>query len=203
MSAAESNIRDYAILRFLADTGCRVGGVAGLQLEYLGLEPGAGGFYRATVWEKSRGGKMKSRTVYYDYDTVQALNAYLLEHRPAVDTDYVFISIQPGQPNPLGEGGIYQMIRRYAKDLDIKGRWNPHAWRHTFAHGMLENGADLSLVSQLMGHTGIKVTSDIYGRRADRVLATHHSAHSWLKASKNKESRSVGMAQGRKQIRKW
>jgi integrase/recombinase XerD len=72
------------------------------------------------------------------------------------------------------------MIERYAKALKIKGKWNPHAWRHAFAHGILDNGGDLKILSQLMGHGGIQVTADAYGYRVDKILADHHAQYSWL-----------------------
>jgi site-specific recombinase XerD len=188
MNAARGNLRDFAILRFLADTGCRVCGAAGLKLGNVQLKPDKRGRYRATVHEKGHGGKKKVRRVYFKRPTAAAITEYL-KVRPEIDADQVsekdvdrvWITQQPGLPKrPLQEEGIYRMIERYAKDLGVKGKWNPHAWRHAFAHGILDNGGDLKMLSQLMGHSGIQVTADFYGYRADTVLAEHHAQYSWL-----------------------
>lgn len=186
MAAARGNPRDYAILRFLAETGCRVGGIGrskdgrgGLKLRNLHLAPDEKGRYRALVFEKGRGGQRKARYVYFGEKTVKALLAYLQE-RPDTGSEYVFLSQQRGRPNPLGPGGIHRMIRRYARPLGIEGNWNPHAWRHAFAHGAIKRGLDISIVSQLMGHSSIQVTVEHYGIWADDDLAEFHAAGSWL-----------------------
>jgi site-specific recombinase XerD len=188
INAARGNLRNFAILRFLADTGCRACGVAGLRLRDIKLEPDKVGRYRATVYEKGRGGKKKVRRVYFKPLTAIAIAEYL-KVRPEIDADLVpeddvdriWVKQQSGRPKlPLQEEGIYRMIERYAKALKIKGKWNPHAWRHAFAHGILDNGGDLKILSQLMGHGGIQVTADAYGYRVDKILADHHAQYSWL-----------------------
>lgn len=186
-AADGGNARDYAILRFLADTGCRVGGIGvnakkrgGLRLRDLHLEPDDKGRYRALVREKGRGGQRKARFVYFGAQTAQALAAYL-EVRPETDSDRVFLGQRVGRPGePLGSAGIHRMIQRYARGLGIEGHWNPHAWRHAFAHGALKRGLDISIVSQLLGHSGIQVTVESYGIWADEELADFHSEGSWL-----------------------
>jgi len=180
IKSARDHVRDYAILCFLADTGSRVGGVATLTLDRLNLEPDKHGRHRAIVKEKGRGGECKFRTVYFNGETARALSAYLRE-RPNVDTDRVFLTQQIGrEPRALKREGIYRMIERYAKCLGITGRWNPHAWRHRYAQGLIDHGVDISEVSQLMGHSSIAVTADIYGPRADQKLAAAHARGSWL-----------------------
>ena len=182
LEAARTSARDYALLRFLADTGCRVSGVVNLTLGCLHLKDDNGRGRYATVREKGRGGELKTRTVYLSAVTAQALRAYLDQRPESEDSSRVFLSQRPGASGqPLGKSGVYQMLARYARDLQIEGPWNPHAWRHAFAHGLLDNGADLSLVAQLMGHEDVRTTAEAYGQRADRVLADHHRSHSWLR----------------------
>jgi integrase/recombinase XerD len=184
IDAARDNARDHAILRFLADTGCRAEGIVELSLPDLHLDkPDSRGQCWAVVREKCKGGQFKARVVYFDTDTTQALRRYL-DERPDVESDRVFLGKQRGRPyKPLEYSGVYQMIERYARRLGINGRWNPHAWRHRFAHGILDAGGDLALLSQLMGHSGIKVTAESYSTRPNRVLAEHHARYSWLSKS--------------------
>lgn len=187
LDAAAGNARDFAILRFLADTGCRVGGIGvdtkgrgGLRLQDLDLVPDEKGRYRALVREKGRGGQRKARFVYFGAQTAQALAAYL-DVRPEAASDRVFLGQRHGRPgDPLGSAGIHRMIQRYARKLGIEGVWNPHAWRHAFAHGALRKGLDISIVSQILGHSGIGVTVESYGIWADEDLADFHAVGSWL-----------------------
>jgi len=160
LEAARSSRRDYAIVLFLADTGCRLAGITGLRIQDLDLERS-----EATVWEKGAGGNGKSRIVYFGERTAEALRRYL-EIRPKTDSDRVWI----GTRGPLGKWGIYHVLRRLAEKARIEGRWNPHAFRHGWAKAALEAGADLGTVSQVLGHSDIVVTHRHYGRWTDGEL---------------------------------
>lgn len=170
LDASKDDARDYAILCFLADTGCRVGGLVSLTLGDLDLRNG-----RAIVREKGRNGSKRTRTVYMKPRTVSAVREYL-KVRPSADNDRVFI----GARGPLSEGGVYGMLKRLARRCGAKGRWNPHAFRHGFARAAVENGADLTHVSQLLGHRDIGVTARFYARWADDELKRKHREVSWL-----------------------
>jgi integrase/recombinase XerD len=169
-----ADVRDRAIVCFLACTGCRVGGLCDLRLSdlELGHDPP-----RAMVREKGRGGK-KSRLVFCGPQTVEALWAWLsvCSDQIAGDEDHVFL----GQRGPLTEAGVYQVLRRLAKKAGIRGRFNPHAFRHAFARGALENGADLGTVSQLLGHSSVTVTNEFYGRWTQDELGRRHSEFGWF-----------------------
>lgn len=169
LEVAASNPRNYAIVCFLADTGCRVGGAAHLLCEDLDLDRG-----RATVREKGRGGSHNARIVYMKPRTVQVIRDYL-----AVRSGKHERLFQGGQGN-LTEGGFNQLLKRLAKKAGITGRCNPHAFRHGFARGALNNGADLATLSELLGHSSVMVTAKFYARWADEELAKKHHAVSWL-----------------------
>jgi len=126
------------------------------------------------VREKGKGGKGKARTVYMSPRTVQALKAYLRE-RPDCDSDHVFV----GTRGPLTESGIYLVLKRLALKAHVHGRYNPHAFRHGWARGALENGADLGSVADLMGNT-MQVTQRYYARWDDDELQRKHREVSWL-----------------------
>ncbi|MCZ7568790.1 MAG: tyrosine-type recombinase/integrase [Ardenticatenaceae bacterium] len=174
-AARESGPREYAIVLFLADTGCRAGGLVSLTLSSLDLPRGV-----ATVKEKGRGGG-KRRRVHLLKATVEALRAWLNE-RPAFKTDRVFL----GRKGPLTPSGLYQILERLAQRAGIEGRFNPHAFRHGFARGLLENGADLGTVSQLLGHSSIEVTHDFYARWKPSELAERHKRFNWLNGAEEK-----------------
>jgi site-specific recombinase XerD len=170
LAVAHDDPRDYAIVCFLADTGCRVGGLVGLLLADLNFETG-----RAVVREKGCGGERKSRTVYMKACTVEALRAYLRAH-PCEAEARVF----QGQRGPLTTSGVYQLFKRLAHKAKITGRHNPHAFRHGFARGALQNGADIGTVAQLLGHSDVSITVRFYSRWSDEELKAKHATVSWL-----------------------
>ena len=166
------------MLRFLADSGCRLAGVAGLRLDALDLERGA-----ALVVEKGE----KGRRVWFGAETSWALARWLVE-RPVCASGGVFVTlVRPYRG--IAPEGVYRVLQRWAGRAGVLGRWNPHAWRHRFAHGLLDAGADLGAVSQLLGHSSVVVTVEFYGQRSDSRLAEIHAARSWLRAREGVRAR--------------
>lgn len=163
--AQDSSVRDLAIVYFLADTGCRVGGLCSLTMDRLFLSE-----RKAEVREKGRGGFGKSRWVYFGVDTHYALTEYLAE-RSYDAGSAVFL----GRQGQLSENGVYQVLKRLAKKAGINGRFNPHAFRHAAARNWLKSGGNLSVVSQLLGHSSVLVTSQFYARWADNELQSWHN----------------------------
>lgn len=159
--------RDYALVRFLADTGCRSGGAAGLLLEDLDLKN-----KRALVYEKGRGGQKKARLVYYGQRTADALRAWLIERDPGLDAQTVFVG---RTRQPLTGNGINHLFRRLAIQGRVAGRANPHSLRHAWARRALQNGLDLGAVSQVLGHSSIRVTHQFYAFYDEGDLPDRHS----------------------------
>lgn len=162
IQGARGIAREYALCLFLADTGCRLGGVAGLKIEDLDLTTG-----RALVKEKGS----KTRQVYFTRRTGRALRTYIGARR----TGPVWLGIKSGHVGePLKACGIYQAIKRLAKASKVVGRCNPHSWRHRAARGWLKRKASLGVVSQLLGHSGVAVTARFYGSFTDDELRAAH-----------------------------
>jgi len=176
---AKDNPRDYAMVLFLADTACRAAGLAGLKLTELDLNFGV-----AIVHEKGNGGNNNARFVYFGKKTKRAIEDWL-EVRPDVDCPYLFINVSNGwantRPSGLTVSGIYQMMKRLAKEAGVKDGWNPHNWRHGAARGMIKNGASLIEVCQLLGHSSVSVTGDFYGIFDEEELKESHRAFTWIK----------------------
>lgn len=166
--AKEKSARDYAIVCFLADTGCRVGGLITLTFDRLDLEQKT-----AIVIEKHRGGQ-KARAVYFSDITAKAIRRYLQE-RPSEDLPYVFLNVYG---KPLTASAVHQILRRLARDAGVEGPYNPHSFRHAFARTLLEQGLDLGAVSQLMGHSDISTTHKFYARWEASALQRLHQEHS-------------------------
>ena len=168
LAAVRQKPRDYALLRFVAATGCRVAGVVGLHVGDLEIKRG-----QATVREKGLGGNGKSRQVFFDVATGQAL-AEWLEVRPDLGSDRVFV----GKRGPLTSSGVTQIFKRAAAAAGVKAGWNPHNWRHAFARNFLRNGDDIGVLSQLLGHSGIDVTLRHYGGLDVNDLQAAHQHYS-------------------------
>lgn len=160
--------RDRAIFLMLSDTGCRVSGLCGLKVTDIDLEKG-----EATVTEK--GGK--SRIVFFNPLTAEALRSWL-EVRPADQGDWLFVSLGNKARGALSIGAVEQILKRRARKAGIKGRVNPHAWRHAFAREYLKNGGDLSTLSDLMGHASLDVTRNSYAIFTQEELREKHRRHS-------------------------
>lgn len=169
-AAKKNNPRDYALLCFLADTGCRVGGVVGLRWEDVDLKQGI-----AFVTEKGN----KSRPVFMLPRTIRALKRWhRAGHKLKPKGNYVFMSFRTG--NAILGRGIYSALKRIAQRAGVTERWNPHQWRHGAARGMLQNGASVAHVQQLLGHSDPSVTILFYGSFSVAELKKSHRRYSWL-----------------------
>lgn len=156
LEAAADSPRDLALAWFLYSTAARVGGVVNLRFADLDLEHG-----RARVREKG----LKSRSVPLVPEAIKAMRAWL-DVRPDVDNDYVFV----GERGPLKPSGVYQVMKRLAKRAGVTKGWNPHNWRHRRARDLLKAKVPLGIVSQVLGHSDVGVTSNIYGQLSEDDL---------------------------------
>jgi site-specific recombinase XerD len=159
--------RDVAILVFLLGTGCRVAGLANLNLQDLDFAN-----RRAEVNEKGN----KTRYVYLDDVVIAALGDYLEHGRPVTDSDRVFI----GERGPLAATAITAIVIRLGKAAGVSGPCSPHAFRHAYSIMMMEHGAPLAAVSQILGHADPHVTARYYARFATSALQRIHDEHNPL-----------------------
>lgn len=165
-------VRDVAMLYLLRDTGARCGGLTNATLNDLDLKRG-----RLSVTEKGN----KTRFVYLSPVTIEKVKAWLAVRARVVGkhgSPALLISVQGH--GKFSQAAIGQRLSQIAARAGIKERHNPHSFRHAFARDLLNAGADLSRVSQLMGHASMAVTADYYARWADRELQAAHTAYSPL-----------------------
>lgn len=158
--------RDRAVILFLLDTGCRVGGLCGLKIEDLDL-----GVLRASLHEKGE----KDRIVLFGDRTAEVVSSWL-RSRPFPESEWVFTSLV--EDRPMNPNSAIQMLRRLKKRSGVLGRVNPHAFRHASAREYIMNGGDLASASQLMGHTQIAVTKMFYAVFHAEELREKHQAFS-------------------------
>lgn len=134
--------RDRAIILFLVDTGCRVGGLCSITNERLDLAD-----YRAIVHEKGKGGR-KPRLVFFSEATKAAVEDWLHYHPTWLEKGPetpLFVGLFTDHHGVwLSPTGVYQLMVRRAKSAGLRGRFTPHALRHSAAREWLRNGADLA-----------------------------------------------------------
>jgi integrase/recombinase XerD len=147
-------VRDRAILETLYASGMRISECCGLTLADLDLNAG---FARV----RGKGGKVRICPL-GDY-AVEWLDKYLSEIRPAfplaATSRLVFLS----RKGELSRVQVYRLIRAYAAGAGISANVTPHTLRHSFATHLLEGGADIRVVQELLGHARI-ATVEFYTR---------------------------------------
>ena len=150
--SAAMQIRDRAILELLYATGLRVSELSSLDLKDLNLR-------RRMVRAVGKGSK--EREVVMGRPAQEALQRYIKEARPLLmgmkGTDALFLNRFRGR---LSKRSIQEMVKRYSL-LAIDTKVHPHMLRHSFATHMLDGGADLRIVQELLGHSS-PATTQIY-----------------------------------------
>ncbi len=152
-------LRDRALLEVLYATGLRVSELAGMRLTDLG---------RSFVKVLGKGGK--ERVVPLGEPALDALNAYLARGRPALAGDAgdaVWVGVRGGA---LDVRGIRRVVRNRAATF-------PHAFRHSFATHLLEGGADLRAVQELLGHVELATTQIYTAVTREHLKATYEQSH--------------------------
>lgn len=161
VATAKSHKRNYAIVLFLADTGCRVGGIASLTLDHLQLDKG-------TAWLLEKGSKWVK--VHFGEQTADALRAWL-EIRPNnCNHNYVFTSTATNGSRPLSRSTIGKIIEWLSAESGASKIWRPHAIRHAVAHALVKNGLPVSAVQRKLGHANPTVTIMMYYPQDDDYL---------------------------------
>lgn len=142
--------RDKALLEFAYASGVRVSELISVGTRDLLLDEGF-----ATVYGKGA----RERLVPIGKAALRALDVYLREVRPGLartgHRDVVFLNAR-GQP--LSRMGVWKILRKYVKAAGIRKRVKPHTLRHSFATHLLEGGADLAAVQEMLGHADISTT---------------------------------------------
>ena len=156
-------VRDRAILEILYGSGLRVSEACGLLISHVYAEEG---FVRVV------GKGDKERLVPMGGMAVDAFSAYLAV-RPVPDSpDFDDIAFLNRFGRSLSRISVFNMVKRQAMVAGVNKEISPHTFRHSFATHLIENGADLRVVQEMLGHESI-LTTEIY---------THIDSRTWQKA---------------------
>jgi integrase/recombinase XerC len=161
-------LRDRAALELLYGSGLRVGEVAGLSLDRVHVRS-----RRVLVLGKGS----KERDVPISEYAAEALEVYLREGRPRMAAEgsrHLFFN---RRRKPFSERDIRSMVHRYGATLLPGRRVTPHTLRHSFATHLLEGGADIRAVQELLGHASVATTQRYTHVSRRRLFEAYARAH--------------------------
>jgi integrase/recombinase XerD len=147
-----NGLRDRAILEVLYGCGLRVSEAVELKISCLYFDEG---FVRII------GKGNKERLVPIGEIAVEAVNEYLGSRPEAADTASEDILFLNRFGRSLSRQSMFKMIKKQALIADVRAEISPHTFRHSFATHLVENGADLRVVQEMLGHESI-TTTEIY-----------------------------------------
>lgn len=162
-------IRDKAILETLYATGMRVSEAVNLKVDDVNLDIG---FLRCI------GKGNKERVIPLGKKAIDSLKRYLENSRPQLlkrkESEFLFLN-RFGKK--ISRQSVWKAIKKYAKAARIKKPIRPHILRHSFATHLLERGADLRSVQEMLGHANISTTQIYTHINKDRLKSIHRKFH--------------------------
>jgi integrase/recombinase XerD len=166
----ELTSRDVALLELLYGTGARISEAVGLDIDDLDLD-------ERTVRLLGKGGK--ERIVPLGSYAVEALHRYLVQGRPLLSEagtggPAVFLNHRGGR---LSRQSAWAVIDSAAKDAGLDVEVSPHTFRHSFATHLLDGGADVRVVQELLGHASVATTQLYTLVTVERLREVYASSH--------------------------
>lgn len=160
-------IRDRAMLELLYATGIRVSELIGLKVSDVNLSME---YIRCMVHGRER-------IIPFGSKAKDALNTYILAARKqllkGIESDMFFVNCSG---KPMSRQGFWKLIKSYGTKAGIEKEITPHTLRHSFASHLVENGADLRSVQEMLGHSDIS-TTQMYINMNTRLREVYHKSH--------------------------
>lgn len=158
--------RDRAILELLYSSGLRVGELSGLNAEDMNIREGL---------VKVRGKGKKERIVPVGRKALDALKAYMIERVILKKKDKALFLNRSG--SRLTDRGVRRIVVKYARAILLDSRIGPHTLRHTFATHLLQGGADLRVIQELLGHSSLSTTQKYTHLDITHLMDVYDKAH--------------------------
>ncbi len=164
------SVRDRALLEVLYSTGARISEAVGLDVDDVDLDS-------RTVLLRGKGGKQ--RLVPLGTFAAKALSAYLVRVRPELvragrGTHKIFLNARGG---PLSRQSAWTVLRSAADKAGLSVDISPHTLRHSFATHLMEGGADVRVVQELLGHASVTTTQIYTLVTVDALREVYATAH--------------------------
>ena len=175
--ATDGRLRDRAILELLYSSGLRVGELVGLNLSHLDLDLGI-----VKVMGKGR----KERIVPVGLKAVQALKAYLQERGILEGREPLFVNSRGGR---LTDRSVGRLVKKYTKRSGIFRKVSPHSLRHSFATHLLDAGADIREIQEMLGHASLSTTQRYTHLSLGHLMEVYDKAHPRSFKNANKEGK--------------
>ncbi len=161
--------RDRASLELMYATGMRVSELINLKMDDVNMEVG---------FVKCFGKGGKERIVPFGKKAKESVEKYLEKARSSFlkkkVSNFLFLT-RLGKP--MSRQTFWKTIKKYAREAGIKKKIAPHSLRHSFATHILERGADLRIVQEMLGHSDISTTQVYTHVSKDRLKSIHHKFH--------------------------
>jgi integrase/recombinase XerC len=175
------DLRDRAILEVLYATGVRVGELVRLRIRDINLE-------EKTV--RIRGKGKKERMVLLGEPAIEALEAYLANRTRFIET-LPTTSVQPFpskdtekdplflnyKGEPLTDQSVRSILKKYVQRSALSKQITPHSLRHTFATHLLDSGADLRAIQELLGHESLSTTQKYMHVSMSKLMEVYNKTH--------------------------
>jgi integrase/recombinase XerD len=168
-------LRDYLLIELLYSTGARVSEVIGINLNDFNQSQ-VGNDEISTIKLKGKGGK--ERIVPLGSFAKQALDDYLVRIRPALlkksNENALFLNVRG---NRLSRVSAWEIVKSAARRAGLDTRVTPHVFRHSYATHLLDGGADIRVVQELLGHASVTTTQIYTLITIDKVRESYRLAH--------------------------
>ena len=161
----EKGLRDRAILELLYSSGLRVSELVGLNSNQLDLDLGI-----VRVMGKGR----KERIVPVGTKAIKALEAYLEKRGMLEGEEPIFVNSLGGR---LTARSVGRLIKRYTRHSGIFRKVSPHSLRHTFATHLLDAGADIREIQEMLGHSSLSTTQRYTHVSMGKLMEVYDKAH--------------------------
>ena len=159
-------LRDATILELFYSCGLRISELAALELKDVGLS-------ESSVRVRGKGSKV--RLVPLGRAAIDRVTAWLGSRADWKPRDpAVFIGARGGR---MGRTALWDVVKRAAREANLRGNVKPHTLRHSFATHLLDGGADLRAVQEMLGHADIGTTQIYTHVSAERLAGTHRTHH--------------------------
>lgn len=164
----DAGLRDIAVLELLYGAGIRVSELVGLDLKNLDLSYG---------YIRVFGKGARERIIPLGRTAITALKDYLLRARPkwsSIPNQAVFLNQRGSR---LSDRSVRNIVKKYCQQASTKEILSPHGFRHSFASHLLDNGADLRAVQELLGHKKISSTQIYTHVSRSKLRKVYHLTH--------------------------